>query len=430
MVTQRNLAVIGAGPKAAAIAAKAYCLRQEGIPISVTIFERDEIGANWSGKNGYTDGVQRLCTPAERDLGFPYLPTFGQSVVERMQSLFSWNAFEVSEDAGNARYADWVNRGRRPPAHSDFGNYLRFALRRSSAPVNIARVTAVKNVRARWTIITKPKSAPALEYSGFHGVVFTGPGDAAQKFPRIADPRVFTGVDFWSRLRTVRTRLKNLKLPIVIIGGGGTAAAVTAWFVRSGLGDRQIILLNNQAMLFTRTTNFFENCLFDNEETWQALENKDRAAFTRRLNRGVVWETVTDLLTDAPQLTLMPGLANEIAYSIHRPGAHERDIVVRYKNAAGSAEINAGIVVDASGFDSWGFRSLLPAALADLMDTGAQRDGLTEKLNGDLSLPVKGWPRVHTPNLSESVGPGYLSLMVLGAMADRVLGPYYRDLTP
>ncbi|MEJ8630188.1 hypothetical protein P0F65_10725 [Sphingomonas sp. I4] len=76
---EQHLAVIGAGPKAAALAAKAYCLQQQGIPVAVTVFERNEIGANWTGDFGYTDGIQRLCTPAERDLGFPICRASGST---------------------------------------------------------------------------------------------------------------------------------------------------------------------------------------------------------------------------------------------------------------------------------------------------------------------------------------------------------------
>lgn len=59
----KNIAVVGGGAKAAALAARAHALRKEGVAdIGVTIFEQDEIGANWTGRGGYTDGAQRLCT--------------------------------------------------------------------------------------------------------------------------------------------------------------------------------------------------------------------------------------------------------------------------------------------------------------------------------------------------------------------------------
>ncbi|SFU23439.1 DUF2971 domain-containing protein [Paraburkholderia aspalathi] len=66
-----RIAVIGGGPKAAALAAKAAVLRElKKADVQVTIFEPDQIGAAWTGESGYTDGEQRLCTIAERDVGY------------------------------------------------------------------------------------------------------------------------------------------------------------------------------------------------------------------------------------------------------------------------------------------------------------------------------------------------------------------------
>jgi Lysine/ornithine N-monooxygenase len=424
-VPQQNLAVIGAGPKAAALAAKAHCLQQEGVPVAVTVFERHEIGANWSGRNGYTDGIQRLCTPAERDLGYPYLPTFSAEIVEMMQSRFSWNAFQTAKSRPTGSYSTWVNHGRRPPSHRDFAEYLSFALDQASVTPNVGRVTGIVEEGGAWTIRQiEADTGDTVEWPGFDGVVFTGPGPAMKRLPTVADLRVFSGVDFWSRLRAVRKHMpKNREYPIVVIGGGGTAAAITAWFVRSGHRDQPIVLLNNQAMLFTRTTNFFESSLFDDDETWLGLSDKDRRDFTRRLNRGVVWETVTDLLADAEQLTLVPGKADEIRHSGHRLGAHSPDLEVRYTNARGSSGIDAGLVVDATGFDSWAFSRLVPVEVRNrILDGG--HDVVSGNLRPDLSLPFDEWPRLHVPNLADALGPGFGSLMVLGSMADRILQPY------
>ena len=53
-----ELAVIGGGPKAAALTAKAKVLRDTGrLNVQVTIFEPDGIGAYWRGRAGYTDGA-------------------------------------------------------------------------------------------------------------------------------------------------------------------------------------------------------------------------------------------------------------------------------------------------------------------------------------------------------------------------------------
>lgn len=428
---QQNIAVIGAGPKAAAIAAKAYCLQQEGVPIRVSVFERAQIGAYWSGNHGYTDGVQRLCTPAERDLGFPYEPTFQGNVTSLMQSRFSWSAYLVSQAKKQDRYAEWVNRGRRPPKHEDFTKYLSFAIDRAKVTPLIGRVTKLINAGGTWSVrMIEAGSRDEVEYPGYHGVVMTGPGPAAKKPPQVKDERVLSGVDFWThraRVHKLLTRLKNDQ-PIVIVGGGGTAAAITAWFVREGVRTHPIVLLNNQAMLFTRTTNFFENSLFDDDETWKALKPAERSDFTRRLNRGVVWETVTNLLSDAQNLKLLPGSASAIR---HVPTGTKAlpDLEVEYKNAQGTHSLSASIVIDATGFDPWAFEKFMPGAMRmELADD--QRKDLMGKLRDDLSLPLDAWPRVHVPNLADAIGPGFGSLMVLGATADRILGPYYEAAKP
>lgn len=412
------IAVVGAGPKAAAIAAKAWCLRQDGIPISVTVFERHEVGANWSGSHGYTDGRQPLCTPAERDFGFPYTPTFGEAAAQRMQERFSWQAYQVASATGRrGAYAEWGNRGRKPPTHAQFAGYVRFALARAETNPEIGLVRRIRRTRGRWKVEHVEASGEVYETSGFHGVVITGPGPAMSRVQSINDPRVLNGVNFWRRLPSLRRRLSALTAPVVIIGGGGTAAAITAWFVRQNHAG-PIILVNNQAMLHTRTNNFFENALFDDEDTWQQLPQDERGAFTRRLNRGVVWESVTDLLSAATNLTLVPGRATSI-----RTAGASRTLEVEYENSRGRLTTLAGLVVDATGFDPWAFTRLLHAECRKAID--ADRQAMIHGMNDDLSLPLTRWPKLHLPGLSETVGPGHGSLMVLGATADRILAPYY-----
>jgi mycobactin lysine-N-oxygenase len=214
--------------------------------------------------------------------------------------------------------------------------------------------------------------------------------------------------------------------------------------VRNGGEALRIVLLHDQATLFTRTANFFENRIFDNEEAWQALSEKDRQTFVQRLNRGVVWESVTEILADAAQLALEPGRAAAIEHGEHRPGARQPDLVVRFSNhLMGETSHTADIVVDAAGFDPWWFRELVSAPLrAELPKrlrperSEAERDAAKERaaelertMAADLSLALPDWPKLHVPMLSQAVGPGYMSLMALGGMADRILDPYFKALT-
>src|SRR3546814_18362589 len=71
----KTVAVIGGGPKAAAIVARAATLREllgaAKVP-DVLVFEKRAIGSARSGDGCYSSGHQTLCSPAEKDVGFPY----------------------------------------------------------------------------------------------------------------------------------------------------------------------------------------------------------------------------------------------------------------------------------------------------------------------------------------------------------------------
>src|SRR5271168_5595761 len=68
-----TLAVLGAGAKAVAVAAKARVLRDMGVEVpEVIAVERTGVGANWQASGGWTDGAHRLGTSPEKDVGFPY----------------------------------------------------------------------------------------------------------------------------------------------------------------------------------------------------------------------------------------------------------------------------------------------------------------------------------------------------------------------
>ena len=93
--TTPTLAVVGAGPKAIAVAAKAAELRQMGVTVpDVVAVERSTVGANWQAVGGWTDGQHRLGTSPEKDLGFPYHSTairgHNAEINDRMRA-FSWN---------------------------------------------------------------------------------------------------------------------------------------------------------------------------------------------------------------------------------------------------------------------------------------------------------------------------------------------------
>jgi len=142
----------------------------------------------------------------------------------------------------------------------------------------------------------------------------------------------------------------------------------------------------------------------------------------------VVWETISSLLADAENLTLLPGTATDIRHTAPPTPRALPDLEVEYANHKGTHPLPAGLVIDATGFDPWAFEVLTPPDVRAAL-IQPRRETLANDIRDDLSLPIPGFPRIHTPGLADAQGPGYGSLMVLGAMADKILSPYYDAAT-
>ena len=136
-----TLAVVGAGPKGIAIAAKARAVAAAGLaaPRGVLV-ERGAVAGNWSGRQGYTSGLLPLGTPAEKDVGFPYADSWGTAspAVTAVMAGYSWQRHLVAQGA----YADWVDRGRLRPTHRQWSYYLREVAERAEAFVAAWRKTS------------------------------------------------------------------------------------------------------------------------------------------------------------------------------------------------------------------------------------------------------------------------------------------------
>lgn len=294
-----KIAVIGGGPKGAAIAAKARALQDAGyseLP-EVVIYEQTDVGANWTGQAGYTDGKQLLCTIAERDIGFPYdsitFPQVGTfpPVASIMFGRFSWHAFCIREGFDPGTYADWVLDGRSPPCHGDFARYLQFVCRESTTTVLNLEVSEIDHDGVRWSVTTRGTAAPPAYYDG---VVITGTGAPLPGLPgSVNDPRVFNGQTFWTSWPTITNLLAQDDEPsVMIIGAGGTAAAIANFFVRADLEKIELVIVGREPALFARINNKLQDRLYTDEDAWAELSDQAKDAYTQRLNRGVVWVQV------------------------------------------------------------------------------------------------------------------------------------------
>src|SRR5689334_3477310 len=129
-----TLAVIGAGPKGIAIAAKARALTAAGFPAPrVVLIEPGPVAGNWTGHQGYTNGLLPLGTPPEKDVGYPYAESWGahSAAVTAAMSDYSWQRHLIARGT----YADWVDRGRLRPTHRQWSYYLREVADRVEAEI-------------------------------------------------------------------------------------------------------------------------------------------------------------------------------------------------------------------------------------------------------------------------------------------------------
>lgn len=411
-----NIAVIGGGPKAAALAAKAFCLNEiKKTQINITIFESKSIGASWNGENGYTNGSQALCTPAERDLGFPYNSTAGQDVEVMMQSLFSWNSFKVA----SGDYPDWVGRGRTPPTHLDFAKYINKCVEITDARVVIGEVVRLSRSGKKWKIRTKEKNwdPNLLE---FDAAVVTGHGPQASRFQKTSNRRVFDGRDVWMRTdELLKIASQDPGGAIVLIGAGGTSAAIAGWLVRKGVTN-PIIIIGNQASLFARVDNWFENRVFTDKQLWASLSDDARRKFTERLTRGAVWANVLTYISNAKNITYRAGQVESVT------DKDESEVNVNYITSRDGEKHPAPAIaaVDATGFDDMWFTKILPDSLSVSL---SDRALIQEQLDSSLAIHKPGFGPIHLPMLSQIQSPAFVSLMALGEMSTEILSPYLAD---
>jgi mycobactin lysine-N-oxygenase len=339
-----------------------------------------------------------------------------------------------------------VNDGRSRPIHAQFRDYLQWAF--TKIPNHVASLVEEQVVEVRrynnvhWEV-SSSDGTTTRQRNPYDGVVLTGPGPA-RKLAVKGPPdklRVFDGQDFWSRKPDVKRQLEAMLAPgrtladserIVIVGAGGTAAAILGWLVENGARTLPIeVIAGSQAALHMRSENPFENRLFTDSTAWMKLKPETRRAFTGRLNRGVVWEAVLDRISHLRSISILEGTAEQ--YEVLADGT----LGVDYKTfddsvplpTSGPSPVTltttaASLVVDASGFDDMKWLDLFTM---NPKDRQAYRKQLEDDLDDRLQLRGSPWnsrPPVHAPMLSSLVGPGYASLMSLGGMAERVLSRY------
>src|SRR5437588_3179075 len=160
-----TLLVLGAGPKAVAIAAKRHMLAKLGYPVPhLRIIDRQGVASHWSGQGGFTDGNQLLGTRPEKDVGFPYLSAcwgdkaHNRAAAKEMLHL-SWQSFLIDQ----LRYADWIDRGRTRPTHREWSQYLQWVAEQVQLELYRGEVTsiALSADQQQWCLTCRSEEAGA-----------------------------------------------------------------------------------------------------------------------------------------------------------------------------------------------------------------------------------------------------------------------------
>jgi len=435
------LLVVGAGPKAVAIAAKRYILAKLGYPVPhVRIIDRQGVAAHWAGTSGFTDGQQLLGTRPEKDIGFPYLSAcwgdkeLSRTVAKEMIRL-SWQSFLIDQ----LRYADWIDRGRTRPTHREWSQYLQWVAERVEVELCIGEVTSIATTpdQQHWRLTCQPGEGGASFTVTGNGLVMTGPGTpltiAGQ--PK-AHPRIMDGASFWLRSEEFVKLRSHVTQPlhIGVIGTGETAAAIVVALVDALRDAAFIEVISPYGVIYSRDEGFEENRLFSDpdgrlaslqgdhqhEANWLQLSERDRREFVRRTDRGVFSLKAMKELSSAENVRSVLG-------TVRRIDAHDNSVRVESEYDGKMQHDEYEYLMVARGFDALWFRHLLDegtharlAKITHAFDVRTIEHAILEDLSLDGFMP-----KLHLPMLAGiAQGPGFPNLSCLGLLADRILTSY------
>ncbi|OBI80275.1 NADPH-dependent L-lysine N(6)-monooxygenase MbtG [Mycobacterium sp. E740] len=409
----RTLAVVGAGAKAVAVAAKAAELRGMGLDVpDVVAVERTGVAANWQADGGWTDGQHRLGTSPEKDVGFPYrsalVPRRNAELDERM-TRHSWQQYLIS----TGQFAEWVDRGRPAPTHRRWSQYLRWVAGNIEMKVIAGEVQriSVDTESGGWALRTADRTIVA------DGLMITGPGQPERSILP-GSPRVMSIAQFWHR--TAQHELICAER-VAVIGGGETAASILNELFRHRVST--ITVISPQVTLFTRGEGFFENMLFSDPTGWTSLTMTERRDALMRTDRGVFSARVQDALLADDRIRHLRG---RVAHAVARDGRIRLTLSTTQGGESLETIHGFDLVIDGSGADAMWFVPLLGQDALDLVELGLgaplTSEALQEAIGDDLAVTGVA-PKLFLPGLSGlTQGPGFPNLSCLGLLSDRILG--------
>jgi len=435
-VSESDILIVGAGAKAAALAAKIHVVNTLGLAeISMTVVEKTEPAASWLGRNGMTSGEEPLAIPPIKDIGFPYQSSrqFGTLGDEIDAALlpFTWQRFAMERH----EYAAWVNSGSPSVLHRDYGEYLGWVLSRATEGVSIydGRVTEISlaDDRDLWQAEVAERGRPEDPERHFgRNLVLTGPG-VHRHFPH--DPDVESRVFHCDSRREEFARVPaDEEVEIAIVGGGESALSALV-FLRD-LRPKARLTIYTPTLPLSRGESFLENRVFADPDNvgWEHLDIETRRDFVKHCDRGVFDQTVLERIADDDHLSFIAGRAVHVSLSDDGEGA----LLEFDSPSEGMRSERYDFVINCTGFDLLRqLRGLFPDAVRDQVEEqcGPLWDGPPKaEVPIGRALELKDvHPRLHIPGLGGlSQGPGFANLGSLGLLANRVLQPLLNELNP
>lgn len=423
-----DLLVVGAGAKAAALAAKVHAINTLGLgPLSLTIVEGTEPAASWLGLNGMTSGDESLAVPPMKDVGFPYesARAFGAAgaAIDRVVMGLSWQQHLI----GEGRLARWVNAGTPAVRHRDYGAYLRWVLAHATAGVTLVRGRVEQlwlDVRGERWVAGVAAPSGSLRCTGRAAMV-TGPGVHRHL---AHDPEAAPRLFHCDSRRDDLLRIPAGQRSEVAIVGGGESALSCVLFLRAHRPDARLTIYT-PTLPMSRNESFLENRVFADPDGvgWTRLDLPTRRAFVHHCDRGVFDAGNLTRIAYDDACRFVAGRVVQVA-----AGARGEGVTVDYASTDGPSSERFDYVVNCTGFDLLqqlhgllppGVRATVERHAGPLWDPAPRAEIVMGR-----ALEIPGMhPRLHLPALAAvSQGPGFANLGCLGLLANRVLEPCLR----